>query len=365
MNFFWYHDKIIQQYLKVKFSNSDLTEHQFGNEHYQKLHQINLCFSSKPWGMLHDITNHVKHPFNIVTKTPYQYSVQEKSFDDICIATAEKITKITDRNIAVSWSGGIDSTVALVALMQTVPHNRLTVVCNRASIEEFPSFYEEKIKNQLNTISPLELNQNFSNFFTVGGDGGDTVWGVLDDSFWGEYQSNMHSPWVDNINRAVIDDIDFIEEFCSWSEVNITTWLELRIWFYLCCKWQDKCMKPYFLYQNVTNADVAAFYDIDQSFQHWTMNNLDKIIGKKWEDYKVPAKQFIYNYHADSDYLKNKSKVNSVGLDTELASVHQSYLRIAVLEDFSGPKLPSWPFIDYSEIEDFNDATTLIPQVLV
>jgi hypothetical protein len=338
--------------------------HRFGDNNYQKLHQINLCFSSQPWGMLHDITNHVPHPFNILTKTSYQYLEQKQSFEDICIATAEKIAAMTDRDIAISWSGGIDSTSALVALMQTVPHNRLTVVCNNASIEEFPSFYEEKIKNQLNTISPVELNQNYSNFFTVTGDGGDAVWGTIDDSFWTKHQYNLHRPWSECIDKNIIDDIDFIEEFCSWSGVELSTWLQLRIWFYMCCKWQDKCMRAYNLHHHMTNTDTIAFYD-DQRFQHWTMNNLDKIIGTKWEDYKIPAKQFIYQYHKDSGYLKNKTKVNSNSLSFDLTSVYQSYLKIAVFENYSGPHLPSWPFIDYAEIEDFNDANVLIPSHLL
>lgn len=365
MNFFWYSESIINMYLRAKFSDNKITDHKFGNEYYKKLCKINLCFSSHPSGMLHDITNHVPHPFNVVTKTPYQYFAQEKTFGNICLDTAKKISKMTDRNIAVCWSGGIDSTAALVALMQTVPHNRLTVVCNHASIDEFPSFYEQKIKNRINIISPVQLNQNYSDFFTVTGDGGDTVWGVIDDSFWMNHQHNLHRPWIDCIDQTIIDDIDFIEEFCSWSGVKISTWLELRTWFYLCCKWQDKCMAPYYLHQGITDKDIIPFYDVDGSFQHWTMNNLDKIIGDKWEDYKIPAKQFIHQYHADSDYLKNKSKVNSGTLAPSLASVYESYLKIAVFENFLGPQLPSWPFIDYAEIEDFNDATTLIPSHLL
>jgi len=365
MNFFWYSDMVIKMYLRNKFSDPNMNEYKFGSESYQKLHQINCCFSSNPWGVLHDITNHIPHPFNIVTKTPYQYHAQEKSFGDICIATAEKISSMSNRNIAISWSGGIDSTSALVALMQTVPHDRLTVVCNNSSIEEFPSFYEQKIKNRLQTISPVQLSQNYSDFFTVTGDGGDTVWAVIDDSFWAKHQINLHRPWTDCVDRTIIDDLDFIEEFCSWSGVKVSSWLELRAWFYLCCKWQDKCMRPYFLYQGVTNKDIVSFYDIDSSFQHWTMNNLDRIIGNKWEDYKIPAKQFIYNYHADSDYLKNKSKVDSKSINLDLTLEYKSFLKVAVFENFSGPHMPSWPFVDYAEIEDFNDTNTLIPMHLL
>lgn len=365
MNFIWYQDQIVNQYLRAKSENTIMTEHQLGSESYQKLYQINQCFSANPWGMLHDISNHVTHPFNIKTKNSYQYSQQTKSFGEICIDTAVKISNMTDRPIAVLWSGGIDSTSALVALMQTVALDKITVVCNRASIDEFPSFYEQKIKNRVTTISPKQWIKTQRNFYSVTGDGGDTVWGVIDNSFWANNQHKINQPWQDCINRNILTDIDFVEEFCSWSGVKIHSWLDLRTWFYLCCKWQDKCMRPYSFRQGLTDADIVAFYDIDTSFQNWTMNNLDNIIGATWQDYKVPAKEFIYRYHQDLDYLQNKSKVNSNTIDAELASDYQSYMRIAVAEDFSGPKLPSWPFFDYSEFEDFNDQSQLIPFGLI
>jgi hypothetical protein len=365
MNFFWYHDRLIQQYLRAKFKNPSLTEHQFGNESYQKLHQINCCFSSRPWGMLHDISNHVHHPFNIVTKNPYQYTTQNKNFGELCIETAVKIANITDRPIAVAWSGGIDSTAALVALMQTVDLNRITVVCNNNSIDEFPSFYKNKIENRVNVISLTELSNRYYDFFTVSGDGGDTVWAVIDESFWINNQHKIQLPWQDCIDRTIIDDMDFVEDFCSWSGVEIKSWLDLRTWFYLCCKWQDKCMRPYYLRQDVTDKDTVAFYGLDSSFQNWTMNNLEKIIGTTWQDYKIPAKEFIHQYHQDSDYLQNKSKVNSFSIELDLNSTYHTYTRIAVSEYFSGPRLPSWPFIDYAEIEDFNDRDGLIPRCII
>lgn len=364
MKFLWYHDRIISNYLRAKFKKPGITEHEFGNKSYQQLNRINRCFSSQPWGMLHDITNHVPHPFDIVTKNSYQPSSQSKTFGEICIDTAAKIANSTDRQIAVSWSGGIDSTVALVALLQTVEHDRITVVCNRASIDEFPSFYQDKIQNQLKTMSLVELSSHYKDFFTVSGDGGDTVWGVIDDSFWAKNQHVLNHRWQDVIDQSLVD-MDFVEEFCSWSGTEINSWLDLRVWFYLCCKWQDKCMRPYYLRQDLTDSDTIAFYDVDRSFQNWTMNNLDRIIGATWQDYKIPAKEFIYQYHPDVDYLKNKSKVGSFTIDRDLTSTYETYTRIVVTDSFYSPRLPSWPFIDYAEFEDFNDQYQLIPHNLL
>ena len=113
MSFFWYNHRVIPEYLRAKFHAGEIDEHALGNESYKKLRQLNHCFSQAPWGMQHDITGHVKHPFDIATKNKYQYKNEERSFMQISLDTADKIIRQTDRPIAVFWSGGIDSTVAL------------------------------------------------------------------------------------------------------------------------------------------------------------------------------------------------------------------------------------------------------------
>jgi hypothetical protein len=315
--------------------------------------------------MLHDITNHVAHPFDVTTKNQYTYKLQPKTFGELCLQTAESISKMSDRPIAVFWSGGIDSTSALTAILQTVPLSRITVVCDHASIDEFPSFYEQKIKNRVKVISLNEFNKRYFEYFSVTGDGGDTVWGVVDNSFWTKNQYTLHLPWQDVIDRSTFDDIDFVEEFCTWSGVDIITWMDLRTWFYLCCKWQDKCARPYTFRGNLTDRDIVPFYDIDDSFQTWAVNNLDNIIGNTWQEYKIPAKQFIHQYHSDTDYLKNKSKVESMSVNYTLSSNYNSYLRLAIDQNYSEIRLPCWPFVDYADIEDFNDQYQLIPHSLL
>ena len=167
MKFYWYDDIKIRRYLRAKFNDPHITEHDLGSTSYQKLHAINRCFSSNPWGVQQDITGHVPHHFNIKTKNAYRYKGETRSFGEICLDVAQKIAAHTSRPLAVFWSGGIDSTSVLVAMMQTVDTDRLFVVCNQASIDEFPSFYEHKIKNRYSTISPSDMAQTYSNYFSV------------------------------------------------------------------------------------------------------------------------------------------------------------------------------------------------------
>ena len=363
MKFFWYKDEIIQLYLKAKLKNLLISDHNFGSRGYQLLHRINLSFSKNPWGVLHDTTDHVKHHFNIITKTNYQYQSNASDFGSVCMQTARQILDLTDRNIAVMWSGGIDSTSALVACLQSMPLDRLIVVCTPQSVKEFPSFFHEKIENRVKIMTPRQWSDNYRDFFTVTGDGGDTVWGTLDESFYLKYRSRLNDPWQDQIDQNLVWDLDFVHEFCDWSGTDIKSWLHLRVWFYLCCKWQDKCAKVFYLHQNLTDRDAVAFYDVNQLFKSWTMNNLDKIIGNTWQEYKIPAKEFIYQYHADRDYLLYKSKVDSVDINIRLRSraIWQRWMRVAIPESYDAIQLSSWPIIDYSEFEKINDRYGLIP----
>jgi len=368
MSFFWFNSWMLQKYLQAKFKKSDISVYDFGNESYKKLQQLDMCFSSSQSEFRHDITNHINHPFNIRTKRPYIYANEPRSFSDTCLAISGNIANLTDRPIAVYWSGGIDSTVALVSLMQTVDLKRLNVVCNQSSISEFPSFFHKKIKDRVRIITPMAAIENYKDFFSVSGDGGDIIWGdIVDQQCWTLYNSNLQVSWQDHMIQHDITDVEFVEEFCAWSGVKIKSWFDLRVWYSMCCKYQERVMRPYYLRRDITDQDAVSFYDVDSSLQNWTMSNLDNIVGKSWQDYKLAAKQFIYQYHNDVDYLQTKTKEPSKALLPDLMNKSNliSYRPIAVAENFSSPALPSWPFLDYAEFEDFNDQHGLIPSDLL
>ena len=124
-------------------------------------------------------------------------------------------------------------------------------------------------------------------------------------------------------------------------------------------------MRSYYLRTDLTAADTVAFYDVNSSFQHWAMNNLHNIIGPTWQDYKIPAKQFIYQYHDDSNYLRHKSKENSTSLGSALMTKNMLDQRIVVGSNFSDYHFKLWPFVDFADFEDFNDLHNLIPRTLL
>jgi hypothetical protein len=363
MKFLWYSDKIVQSYLGQK-QQKIVTEHEFGSTSYNNLYKINKLFSAKPWGMVHDISNHAPHPFDIVTDINYQFDSCDRSFGEICLQTAQTIVLGTDKPIAVCWSGGIDSTVALTALLQVAPPDRIFVVLNEDSINEYPNFYQDIIKDRIATLTHCEWLEQFNNFYTVSGDTGDVVWGVIDKAFWKQHE-HFNTPWRDWINTDIAPSTEFIEEFCSWSGTKIHTVLELRIWFYLCCKWQDKAMMFFARTPGMTPLLGNGFFNY-KNFQNWTMNNMDQIIGNAWHNYKIPAKQFINNFHNDADWFATKTKFNSGTIDmyTTINMILNDHSTFAISDAYHSCSVKSWPFVDPIYIEDWNDQYNLWPTQL-
>ena len=366
MKFLWYSDKEVRSYLCQK-QQKIVTEHEFGSENYNNLYKMNKFFSSKPGGMIHDTSNHVSHPFNVVTDIQYQFENCNLSFGEISLKTAKKIVDGTTKPIAVCWSGGIDSTVALTALLQVTSPDRIVVVLNENSIEEYPNFYQDIIKNRIATLTHRQWLDQLDNFYTVSGDAGDTVWAVIDDSFWNQHHQNFNTPWRDwIIPSSNSPSVEFIEEFCSWSGTKIHTVLELRTWFYLCCKWQDKAMLFFSRTPGITPLSGNGFYNLNNDFRVWTMNNLDKIIGNSWQDYKIPAKEFINDFHKDTNWFATKTKVYSASIDLEttMQMILDDHCTFAISDDYKSHSFKSWPFVDPVYMEDWNDQYDLWPKQL-
>jgi hypothetical protein len=364
MSWLWYNDEMIQCYLRDKRQTPKLIEHDLGHPYAKKLYAINQLFSTNPKGMLHDISGHVPHVLNVVTQGAYQYYLETRSFGQICLDTAENIAKHTDLPLAVNWSGGIDSTSALVAILQTVPWDRITVVCTAKSIKEYPEFYKDIVEPHLKTIDPTAWLNTFCDYFTISGDAGDTVWATIDDSFYQSQHQNINLHWANWIDQTVMPDLEFVEEFCSWSQVDIKSVLDLRTWFYLCCKWQDKAMNFFINSPGITNKNGCPFYDFDNSFRAWTMNNLDKIIGNSWNQYKMPAKEFIYKFHACNNYLQNKTKKDSIDLNRSIQhwQLTNQQCNFDIDDQYQAYSLPSSPFLDMYQFQDFNQVHNLVPE---
>ncbi len=81
--------------------------------------------------------------------TPIGKLVEPKSIEQLCFESASNILKQAgSKKIVVTWSGGIDSTLALTELMKIAPRDQLVVMMNENSVKEYPEFYNKFVKDK-------------------------------------------------------------------------------------------------------------------------------------------------------------------------------------------------------------------------
>ena len=105
------------------------------------------------------------------------------SFKDCCLERAMDLWEL-DKPISVLWSGGIDSTVAFIALWLTKPHNQeLTVRCSPSAINEFPELFRDMVDPIATVVLDKDvLDKKYlddTNITKVNGDCGDQIFGSI------------------------------------------------------------------------------------------------------------------------------------------------------------------------------------------
>lgn len=287
--------------------------------------------------------------YDIITPIPERDESFNMTWAECMDARARQLldrAKREDRKIDVYWSGGIDSTGALIALLRQADESerkRIRVLFTGDSLREYPGFYETHIKNQLEnaclTIS-VTKSLNFDNII-VTGELGDQVFGSilavkfvpgsgdelkaheLPQGFSPDF-GNLLMPWepmieamllqMANGDRSMAHRVfNLLKEQSKAAPVQIETTFDLLWWINFSLKWQDVQLR-FFVELGVTPEQagrVCHFFD-DDLFQQWSMNNHDKKIRDTWLSYKWPAKDYIFEFTGDIDYRDNKEKIGSL-----------------------------------------------------
>ena len=269
--------------------------------------------------------NHIKT--SIITPIPTVPENFNKTFEEICLERAEELWTSEQQYLDVYWSGGVDSTVALVALILTAPSQldidtRLRVRSTILSrTEEYPLFYDNFIKDKINyaEIDDFEDSFDLENSMSITGEHGDQLFGsavlVLNDELF----DMKNIPWK-SFDECIImqedepEKFSKIEEFVSKSPQPIKTLYDLFTWCNFCLKWQNVTIRTYCLQTglNASNVNNISHFFASDDFQIWSMVNLDKKIKDTNESYKWIAKDFIFDFTKDASYRDHKEKVGSL-----------------------------------------------------
>lgn len=244
-----------------------------------------------------------------------------KSFTDITDDRAREVIKeIRDQDsvFILSWSGGIDSTLTLAALLKNMQNKdlkNLRVYCDTSSFIENPYFYKNHIEDKIKTIDASKhrledivdvKNKLISTYQT------ECLTGSV---AWLDLQINFHS-YLMNLSYDSKRHISNIWNKATTADVHFTQFKDLLINLYssgdnknLGVLWYDKMLKNI----NSCNVPVHSLYD----YFWWNMFNIKliptsiKLLFK--DNSKVINEDFIFSWYLTEDYQKWSMNNNNNG----------------------------------------------------
>jgi len=278
-----------------------------------------------PGSWLVDRTESVALPFrnvvleeNKIIEFPNQLSMD---LLDCALTRANDILS-SQKLIYFLWSGGIDSTMALVSFIQAgATKDQLVVVCNRDSIREHSNFYQNHILGNFKLVASEEFMQRIK-FTGVDGivlscERGDCMYGQeFGIDFFNLYggESLKQKPTRNIIvkffedhgmsNKSANCWYDIYMLSASKSPRPIETVYDFSWWISFCWRWQWAHEKIK-LRTNIP-VDIQTFFSSPQ-LQQWSINHRQSKITTL-SDFKYDFKKLIFDYTKDQDYFDKKIK---------------------------------------------------------
>ena len=281
-----------------------------------------------------DRTGHF-NPFHISYDPIPEVKEFNKSWEECCMEAAKNLWKLK-KPIELFWSGGIDSSGALIALLETKSKSDiLNIRYTQDSIDEFPLMWEKMVKDKNNSLPHKEMLDDllFENhdIIKVTGECGDQCFGSdalhanLDKyaDNWETIFTWPNSKLFGRRSDAPKDSQKNYEykknqlakilfEHVDYSPVEIKTIFDLFWWCNFCFKWQCVDRRLIFKFSTTTEWQSTVSFFNTENFQKWSIINHDIKHGGTWETYKQPAKEYINKYIKDENYRKNKTKEPSL-----------------------------------------------------
>jgi hypothetical protein len=270
-------------------------------------------------------------PYEILYPLPTPQSGPVGSLDELCDNAGKAILEeaaATNKQVQIFWSGGIDSTAALVGLLRAATSHdslkRLEILLSEESIKEYPGFYRRFVKPlHPRFVGAPVTNHLDANKLVVTGEHGDQIFGsakamryVHDGRAFELYGQMLPEILSESLGSGGDADIvmRYLEPFFKASPIALQTVFDAFWWINFGLKWQIVGLRLAVFRVHDVRAVFSALrhYFSDPSFQIWSYANHGKKIGDTWESYKMPLKEYIYRFTGDDDYRRTKTKVPSL-----------------------------------------------------
>ena len=284
-------------------------------------------------------------------------SLVNARFDEICDARAASIVDCairTAKKIRVLWSGGIDSTAALIAIIKATEACKrgdlIHVVLTIDSIHEYPRFYQQHIVRRCPVdVVPRPLSACLRpDAINVTGSHGDQLYGshLLRHYIEGgltclPYGNVLPLVFADRLGSSRMADglMRYVEPQIAAAPVAVNTLFECLWWLEYSLKWQQIALRlQAFRNENVRLLDRAVehFYRTE-TFQQWSMSAPDAHVAAVWNRYKEPSKKYILSFTNDVEYYRTKCKELSVKRVIVTREQREKYRALVYMRDASVP----------------------------
>jgi hypothetical protein len=285
-----------------------------------------------------DRTNTIVFPVQMQILFPLPaFKKTSDTLEEICDRRARELLARAENlgaSIYVFWSGGIDSTLALVSLLKSSSKKqkrKIIILLSGESITENPNFYRDHIRGKLevrpSAAFPVVLG---TKDIITSGELGDQIFGspfsaqpfmrmfgnkTIHEPYKRELLFAFYNAKLENTEMTDLY-LNLFEKLMRSAPTQITTHFDYFWWLLFILEWQARFLSilqftPERNASNITreylDTNIVPFFGTD-AFQLWSMNNLDKRIKDTWSSYKWPSKDIIFDYTKDADYYKNKSK---------------------------------------------------------
>jgi hypothetical protein len=288
----------------------------------------------------------------------------------------KKLINSTNRPVMIQWSGGIDSTVAIVSLLKNLTPaelSKISVSMSGDTALENPHFFNKFIKNKFKIVDSEKLLYNDYeekfNAFCICADTGDCLFGaelgnklyprmkfiqpniskfysnvssqdlhysVYKDIIIQHLNNNLKNSLLTLAKQQVLDsnlslflpgDENFGEMFyekivknVNTSQVPINSLHDFFWWTIFNGRYLHCALRAPVTYsvgnnkRSLINDCVIQWYNTDE-YQLWSMtnnNNGEKLIGPTQGLYKTAAKKYIFDFDKDEWYQIHKIKIISL-----------------------------------------------------
>jgi hypothetical protein len=274
-------------------------------------------------------------------KMPEYFLQINDTLDQLCQERAIEIferARLANNDIAVMWSGGIDSTCVLVSLLKTGSCDdikRIIVIHNQDSIIENTKFYNEYIKDKLRTYPSSKFEDLINDqILFITGEGGDQIshadFNVVIASGLGEDSINLPATADNIINSLSLKTnkhfarglFSILEPMLKSSPFKIKTLFQNFWYINFNVNWQPVYLRLLLslsveaasrVNEKYVKNNYMGFF-ITEKFQHWVASNWHLVPPNNWSQNKQHLKKIIYDFDKDEKYYLNKKKMDSGGL---------------------------------------------------